>query len=156
MNYCCCIRQVFDIKASFTPTTICVAKISQVWSHLLFTLCRAEWKRERKRERERENISKVDFVVVVNEPQACNFIKKETLAQVFSCEFCEISKNTFFTEPLWWLLLLWTALTDPHKPNKIPFSCLIYKLNIWDKVFNNRRSKIIEDSLCLIEDSLWK
>ena len=27
---------------------------------------------------------------------ACNFIKKETLAQVFSCEFCEISKNTFF------------------------------------------------------------
>ena len=32
---------------------------------------------------------------------ACNFIKKETLAQVFSCEFCEISKNTFFTEQLW-------------------------------------------------------
>ena len=27
---------------------------------------------------------------------ACNFIKKETLAQVFSCEFYEISKNTFF------------------------------------------------------------
>ena len=26
---------------------------------------------------------------------ACNFIKKETLPQVFSCEFCEISKNTF-------------------------------------------------------------
>ena len=23
------------------------------------------------------------------------FIKKETLAQVLSCEFCEISKNTF-------------------------------------------------------------
>ena len=29
-------------------------------------------------------------------PEACNSIKKETLAQVFSCEFCEISKNTFF------------------------------------------------------------
>ena len=28
--------------------------------------------------------------------QACNFIKKETLAQVFSCESCEISKNIFF------------------------------------------------------------
>ena len=27
---------------------------------------------------------------------ACNFIKKESLGQVFSCEFCEISKNTFF------------------------------------------------------------
>ena len=25
-----------------------------------------------------------------------NSIKKETLAQVFSCKFCEISKNTFF------------------------------------------------------------
>ena len=28
-------------------------------------------------------------------------IKKETLAHVFSCEFCGISKNTFFTENLW-------------------------------------------------------
>ena len=28
-------------------------------------------------------------------------MKKETLAQVFSCEFCEISKNTFFTEHRW-------------------------------------------------------
>ena len=26
---------------------------------------------------------------------------KETLAQVFSCEFCEISKNSFFTEHIW-------------------------------------------------------
>ena len=30
----------------------------------------------------------------------CVFIKKGTLAQVFSCEFCEISKNTFFNTPL--------------------------------------------------------
>ena len=28
--------------------------------------------------------------------EACNFIKKETLTRVFSCEFCEISKSTFF------------------------------------------------------------
>ena len=27
--------------------------------------------------------------------RACNFIKKEILTQAFSCEFCEISKNTF-------------------------------------------------------------
>ena len=33
--------------------------------------------------------------------QACNFIKKETLVLVFDCEFCEISKNTCFTEHLW-------------------------------------------------------
>ena len=29
-----------------------------------------------------------------------NFIKKETLAQVFSCKFCEISKNNFCAEHL--------------------------------------------------------
>ena len=27
---------------------------------------------------------------------ACNFMEKETLAQLFPCEFCEIFKNTFF------------------------------------------------------------
>ena len=26
---------------------------------------------------------------------ACKFMKKETLAQVLSCEFCEISRNIF-------------------------------------------------------------
>ena len=33
--------------------------------------------------------------------QACSFIKNKTVEQVLSCEFCEISKNTFFTEHLW-------------------------------------------------------
>ena len=32
----------------------------------------------------------------VKKPQASNFIKKDTLAQMFFCEFCEISKNTFY------------------------------------------------------------
>ena len=40
-----------------------------------------------------ENIcARVSFLIKL----ACNFIKKETLAQVFSCEFWEISKNTPF------------------------------------------------------------
>ena len=30
----------------------------------------------------------------------CNFMKEETLAELFSCGFCEIFKNTFFTEHL--------------------------------------------------------
>ena len=40
-------------------------------------------------------------------------IKLQALAQVFSCQFCEISKNNFFREHLWTtasdkrLLLLW-------------------------------------------------
>ena len=32
------------------------------------------------------------------------FFKKETLAQVFFCEFCEISRNTFSYKHFWWLL----------------------------------------------------
>ena len=36
--------------------------------------------------------------------QACNFIKKR-LAQMFSCKFYEISRNTFSKEHLCWLFL---------------------------------------------------
>ena len=37
-----------------------------------------------------------EIIYFVRKLQALgNFIKKETLAQVFSCEFCEISKNIF-------------------------------------------------------------
>ena len=32
--------------------------------------------------------------------EACNFTKKETLAQVLSSQFCEIFQSTFFTEHL--------------------------------------------------------
>ena len=35
------------------------------------------------------------FFGFIQKPKACNFIKNETLAQVFPCEFCEISKYTF-------------------------------------------------------------
>ena len=35
-----------------------------------------------------------------------NFIKQEALARVFSYEFCEIFKNTFFIENLRWLLFV--------------------------------------------------
>ena len=30
-----------------------------------------------------------------------SLIKKETLAEVFCCEFCKISKNIFFKQHLW-------------------------------------------------------
>ena len=38
-------------------------------------------------------------------PEASNLVKKETPTQVFSCEFYENFKNTFFIGHLWWLLL---------------------------------------------------
>ena len=34
--------------------------------------------------------------LLVLQSDAWNFIKKGALAQVFSCEFCKIFKNTFF------------------------------------------------------------
>ena len=37
---------------------------------------------------------------LIKKPQASNLVKKDTLAQVFSCEFREISKNTFFQRTL--------------------------------------------------------
>ena len=40
-------------------------------------------------------------LVLIKLQAACNFIKKEALAQVSSREFSEISKNTFLTERLW-------------------------------------------------------
>ena len=43
---------------------------------------------------------RVSFLIKL-QAQVCNFIKKETPAQVFFSEFCEISRSTFFTEHLW-------------------------------------------------------
>ena len=46
----------------------------------------------------RRSVKKVFLEISQNSQEntlACNFVKKEALAQVFSCEFCEISKNTF-------------------------------------------------------------
>ena len=57
--------------------------------------------------------------------KACKLIKKETLAQVFSCEFCEIFKNNFFYRTLpvaasdsyrimqsWWYVLWNVSFAD--------------------------------------------
>ena len=60
--------------------------------------------------------------------QACNFIKKETLAQVFSCEFYEIFKNTYFEEHLrttasgfWCLFFYRLQKSKNHKLHTIKF-----------------------------------
>ena len=43
------------------------------------------------------NFIKKETVFIKKETgTACSFIKKEPLARVFSCEFCEISKNSLF------------------------------------------------------------
>ena len=53
-----------------------------------------------------ENIcARVSFFIRL-QAEACNFIKKENLTQVFSYEFCENFNNTFFTEHLRCLFLI--------------------------------------------------
>ena len=39
------------------------------------------------------------------QPYACNFFKNKTPTQVFSCDFCEISRTPFFKIHFTWLLL---------------------------------------------------
>ena len=49
-----------------------------------------------------ENIcARVSFLIKL-QASACNFIKKETLTQMFSCEFCKIFKSTIFYRTLRW------------------------------------------------------
>ena len=45
------------------------------------------------------NCTRVSFSIKL-QASTFNFIKKETLARVFSCEFCEIFKSTYFIEHL--------------------------------------------------------
>ena len=54
-------------------------------------------------------------------PKACNFIKKETLAQVISCEFYKNSKNTFLQNTSGRLLLKCAAIISGLKFKKRNF-----------------------------------
>ena len=51
--------------------------------------------------------ARVSFLIML-QTKTCNFIKKKSLAQMFSCEFFEIFKNTFlYRTPL-------AAASDPN------------------------------------------
>ena len=52
-------------------------------------------------EKRKKVFLKISQISQENTCARVSFFIKETLAQMFSCEFCEISKNTFFTEHLW-------------------------------------------------------
>ena len=78
--------------------------------------------------------------------EACNYIKRETPTQLFSCEFCEIFRNSFFIEHLrtthsfWiflrlcksiWRVAFFSKFTDQHfaiqKSSFTNFSILDHK-----------------------------
>ena len=70
---------------------------------------------------------------------AWSFIKKETLAEVFCCEFCEISNNTFsYSTPL-------VALSE----RILYFSCIIVcSLTSWQSIVSLKLG-LIEESASL-------
>ena len=41
-----------------------------------------------------KHLARVSLLIKL-QAEACSVISKETLSQLFSCEFCEFSKNTF-------------------------------------------------------------
>ena len=65
--------------------------------------------------------AKVSLLIKL-QAKASNFIKKETLAQVFSCEFCKISKNTFsYRTPL--VAASWNKTREPTGFKSLRFNC---------------------------------
>ena len=64
----------------------------------------------------------IDIVMV------CNFIKKKDLTQLFSCEFCEVFKNTFCAEHVWTtassLLKVFTETTKIIKHHQLKINDL--------------------------------
>ena len=67
--------------------------------------------------------------------------KKRTLAQVFSCEFCEISKNTFFTEQLW---------TTASVAQKVGNASLFFQLNVVEKATLSTKATLSNELLAPI------
>ena len=63
--------------------------------------------------------------------------QKETLGQVFSCELCETSKNTFSYRTPWWLLL------------KIEKVILVALLRFFKKIFFKDYLHIMAESFKL-------
>ena len=91
---------------------------------------------------------------------ACNFIQKETLAQVFSCEVCEISKNTFFYRTT---LVVASAyfknlkfingiLSRYYKIEKNK----ITHLKLSTKMYRKTSSYVQIDKIMLYRDFIWK
>ena len=91
----------------------------------------------------------------------CDF-KKETLTQVFSCEFLEISKNTYFTELLWvtdsvlshsfrWYLpIVFNLIKTEQKSVKIIFKKSLgirSNASFHKKIVRNLLSRINNDSV---------
>ena len=88
---------------------------------------------------------------------ACNFIKKETLFQVFSCESREISENTFFTEHLWVTASQYSSdvFYVIHKDNRKTLIAA-FLVMLFQYLVSNKRSHILKTVLPLLDPGLLK
>ena len=106
-NDCCISRNVvlffvynlsYDVNIDLPINEKKTEKSKQTTNWICFSLTlQKQWPEEFYEKGVLKNFAKF---TEKTESEACNFIKKETLAQVLSCEFCKILKNTFFTEHL--------------------------------------------------------
>ena len=87
---------------------------------------------------------------------ACNFIKKEILTQAFSCEFCEISKNTFFYRNICGRLRLFWS--EKEKLNRLSFfEKTLSKTQLRKKVgSNNLDTRILISGKNLSYNCVWQ
>ena len=82
------LKQNFEAHQRFTWALTCVWQMNIWWEYISSVLT----------ENAKRNICLACLLIIStkSQAQACNFIniiKKDSLAQVFSCEFCKISKN---------------------------------------------------------------
>ena len=99
---------------------------------------------------QRCSVKKV-FLEISQNLQACNLIKKETLAQVFSCEFCEISKNIFS-----YRISLVAASGVKYEKHFIHvISQLGWPCNINPEIFSSELKSQCVSWLCLMNYVYW-
>ena len=72
---------------------------------------------------------------------------KFTGKHLFSCEFCEISKNPFFTEHLWWL-----RLSFPEKISPFYINSTKNKMSRWKVTF---RKQVFSCEFCEISNNTF-
>ena len=93
------------------PISLILRKFSQsfkLYFHAVYDICRSSHRRCSVRKNVLRNFAKFTgkrlfqslFFNKVAGLKPVTLLKKQTLAQVFSCKFCEISKNTYFTKHL--------------------------------------------------------
>ena len=91
-----------------------------------------------------ENVKKLKvfwcFASVYKWNKACSFIKKEALAQVFYCEFCEIFKNTYF-------------FRTPLVASSVVITCCFFSTFTLARMYC-RKFIVPVFTLCLLEDCL--